>query len=1149
MKKRILALMLACFMIVSLLPAQVFAAGTVKCPNTHSVDNCEYTEITTVAPLCEVWGYTVCQCNDCGEYFVNVNVAPLGDHVLEDVAAKAPSCAGEKGEEGVKAHKKCSVCGWLFVVENGKLVRVDAEDLVIPALQHTFYVDSIGGCEGTVRNCLVCGYSEPVDGTHNWSLIPEILKDPDEIKFIDGLARYTCEDCGATKEVVIRHHECVDHIVTVPKTEPTCTEPGWKMEHEYCPICDRRYVDVLGTLQLKPESFFVWKPLGHTPGTAPVPQEDEVDVNLHYTYNPGGALYAPGSPYFWIVPMDCTFTGAAWADVKSEGVILVYNAANELVEAGTALTAGDILYFQVTEDGERTIVISYEVDPELLQIGTCLDPKRERTYVCARCEEVITEELQGGHKWSKTAVLEQKPTCDADGFVVVECELCGLKKVNVTPALGHNYVAGKAVAGTCVTKGYTPYTCTNCGDSYKVEGDYGKHNEIVISINEPDCVTAGNKLCYCTLCRAYYNVPLEALGHPNSYTKVETSCGYYAVDPTKTVLGIITTTTFYCYDCAADQANYEPVVTVTFKEADYDYIYESVKAAQADHCQSVTYTYSAKFDTKTYGAKQKDTKAVHELVFTRNLIPATCLEKGLDEYLCTGCGMYIMIEVAALGHHYEDGEHTVQPTCTEPGYSLGGWCSRCGYVPYEILPATGHKIDTKKNVYEDVEPTCTTSGSYKGGYCENCKNWIRFYTVEVEVNGVKTQVEMSEVVANEQALIRPALGHAETIVDSYFEAYYTEMDPGFLYVHYECRREGCDEEYIYWFHRHEWVHDVKGSKTPDDCSKVKNPTEGYNHYFCAGCGMDRYEIVPVHTYGAESCENYGKVCENCAHVCAVSHEFYLEATEEASCVSGAYNLFVCAHCEASYAVSLSGPDANKHVWGDPVAIEGTDMAYYGCTLCGEIKIDHLYPEHVIFDLELVNPKDLIYVGKQIAVNVVISGNTADVWGFDVDVLFDDDYLAFDRVVFGTNFNGYAKDNYYPVEVDEKGNVLDMMGYVSIAGNADGSTVITEEVVATIYFDVIDYGYLFLDMYINTVTDPDMNEFGHIYGETYGQVLAYAFQIMDYYMDGVVDLLDVQAVYNYIAGAEGFEYSILGDTDADGDIDLVDLEAIYKAIVS
>jgi serine/threonine protein kinase len=80
--------------------------------------------------------------------------------------------------------------------------------------------------------------------------------------------------------------------------------------------------------------------------------------------------------------------------------------------------------------------------------ATCEDPEK--------CERCGTERLGGkpatGHKWKDATCTEPEI-----------CENCGKEKPG-GKALGHDYVKGETVPPTCTEDGYTPYTCTRCGD-------------------------------------------------------------------------------------------------------------------------------------------------------------------------------------------------------------------------------------------------------------------------------------------------------------------------------------------------------------------------------------------------------------------------------------------------------------------------------------------------------------------------------------------------------------------------------------------------------------------------------------------------------------------------------------------------------------
>lgn len=156
--------------------------------------------------------------------------------------------------------------------------------------------------------------------------------------------------------------------------------------------------------------------------------------------------------------------------------------------------------------------------------------------------------------------------------------------------------------------------------------------------------------------------------------------------------------------------------------------------------------------------------------------------------------------------------YTVDPTCTEDGYSQG--CLYCGLSincsPYKRTPATGHTEET----IPGKEPTCTETGLTEGKKCSSC----------------------GEIIVAQQEI--PALGHVSC-------GYYPSDDS----KHYQqCGR----------------------------CSWFIDGTEGFHAYnscvatHCSICNYERDSSAATHTPGMiESTEDMHTV------YCALCHEAYL----------------------------------------------------------------------------------------------------------------------------------------------------------------------------------------------------------------------------------------------------------------------------------
>ena len=104
----------------------------------------------------------------------------------------------------------------------------------------------------------------------------------------------------------------------------------------------------------------------------------------------------------------------------------------------------------------------------------------------------------------------------------------------------------------------------------------------------------------------------------------------------------------------------------------------------------------------------------------KNVVTApTCMEKGYTTHTCSCGDSYVDTYIDALGHAWDDGKVTKQPTETETGVKTFT-CTRCSATKTETIPATG-SVDVTQ-MFTDVQKGwaypgiqyCVTNGLMAG---------------------------------------------------------------------------------------------------------------------------------------------------------------------------------------------------------------------------------------------------------------------------------------------------------------------------------------------------------------------------------------------------------------------------------------------------
>ncbi len=203
----------------------------------------------------------------------------------------------------------------------------------------------------------------------------------------------------------------------------------------------------------------------------------------------------------------------------------------------------------------------------------------------------------------------------------------------------------------------------------------------------------------------------------------------------------------------------------------------------------------------------------------------TCEEEGVKTFHCThdGCTATKTEAIKAIGHSWDEGEVTKEPTCEEEGVKTFH-CTRTGCTETKTAPvkALGHKIVT----VAEKAPTKTEPGNIKHYKCERCGKLFS------DANG-KTEITQAQTVI-------PAMSHDLTEVKAKAA---TCTEPGNT-AYYICKDDDCKcgKAYSDAYGQHEiniedTVKPALGHNPVEAAGKDPTCTEdGYEKYYkCSRC--------------------------------------------------------------------------------------------------------------------------------------------------------------------------------------------------------------------------------------------------------------------------------------------------------------------------
>ena len=480
-------------------------------------------------------------------------------------------------------------------------------------------------------------------------------------------------------------------------------------------------------------------PTPTTPATpTPTPIPDKLELNFGADrcapQEAGTALTLKGiaqggtAPYSYSISVD---------DVAVDST-----SKNDEATASWTATAGEHVIKCVVTDAKGNTATSakyYTVEGDVIPCthsvtqlvdavaATCEEAGYTGDKVCTECNEKVENGTiipALGHKWGEW-VVKTPATTETEGVKTRTCATCekvetaSIPKLEDTGCKHENKEIRNAIEATCGAGGYTGNEyCTDCGVLLTVGSSIPKNEnhswDAGVVTKQPTITEEGVRTYTCGICSATRTEAIEKIpntGCNHTNTVIRNQAG-------ATCTNAGNTGDTYCADCGA-------FLTAGTQIAAYGHKWgagQVTKQPTTTEAGVRTYTCISCGSTKTEEiAKLPETGCKHANTAIRNKRNATCTATGYtgDTY-CADCNAYLAggAEVAILGHAWNAGTITKQPTRTETGVKTYQ-CSRCNETNTEVIPATGacnHKYETVNQRLA----TCTQDGYTGDVRCSIC---------------------------------------------------------------------------------------------------------------------------------------------------------------------------------------------------------------------------------------------------------------------------------------------------------------------------------------------------------------------------------------------------------------------------------------------
>ncbi len=245
---------------------------------------------------------------------------------------------------------------------------------------------------------------------------------------------------------------------------------------------------------------------------------------------------------------------------------------------------------------------------------------------------------------------------------------------------------------------------------------------------------------------------------------------------------------------------------------------------------------------KEYWSQPVTFTTAHTHYYTATVTAPTCTTKGYTTHTCACGNSYVDTYTDALGHAWDNGKVTKQPTEAETGVKTFT-CTRCGETKTETIPKLAHEHSYVAVV---TAPTCTEKG-YTTHTCACGDSYVDTYTDALghawdngKVTKQPTETETGTKTftctrcGETKTEIIPKLTHEHSYKAVVTAPTCTEKG----YTTYTC---ACGDSYV-----DSYVlplgHDWGSGKVTKEPTATEN---GIKTYICARCGETKTEVIPA----------------------------------------------------------------------------------------------------------------------------------------------------------------------------------------------------------------------------------------------------------------------------------------------------------------